>query len=244
MADIKPVADMNIHERLYEIGKMVEVLKKNATGHNYSYTDESSILAGIAAGTDKYRVKLELSMVPGTFHADHIQPASGRPVYLAQCEMEYTWVNIDRPEDRLVIRWPVSGSQAEPSQALGSGLTYSNRYFLLKFFQVATVRDDPDFWMQAKQETAAAADAGTVQPMIGEIDRVIHDCMDSMEREQQTKFKKELTAVVKATVRDRNGKPSANYLTISAPDVAQKVLSDVTELVRKYKEEGTANNAE
>ena len=36
------------------------------------------------------------------------------------------------------------GQQADGSQALGSGLTYANRYFLLKYFNVATSEDDPD----------------------------------------------------------------------------------------------------
>ena len=58
--------------------------------------------------------------------------------------MKYVWVNAENPEERIEIPWQTMGQQDDISKAFGSGLTYSERYFLLKFFGVPTDDDDTD----------------------------------------------------------------------------------------------------
>ena len=58
--------------------------------------------------------------------------------------MLYVWVNAEKPDDRIEVPWQLFGQQDDPSKAFGSALTYSERYFLLKFFSIATDDDDPD----------------------------------------------------------------------------------------------------
>src|SRR5690625_5193343 len=59
-------------------------------------------------------------------------------------DMQYVWQNAESPEEKIVIDWKVYGQQDDISKAFGSGLTYSERYFLLKFFNAPTDDDDPD----------------------------------------------------------------------------------------------------
>ena len=54
------------------------------------------------------------------------------------------WVNAETPDDRIECDWFMVGRQKDPSQGFGSGLTYSERYFMLKFFNIPTDDDDPD----------------------------------------------------------------------------------------------------
>ena len=45
------------------------------------------------------------------------------------------------------------GQQSDASQEFGSGLTYSSRYFLFKYFSIATSDADPDTLLK-KQRAA------------------------------------------------------------------------------------------
>ena len=57
-------------------------------------------------------------------------------------KLKFTWIDADSGET-LVCHWASSG-QNNWDKGLGSALTYGERYFLLKFFHVATDKDDVD----------------------------------------------------------------------------------------------------
>ncbi len=76
---------------------------------------------------------------------------------LVQSDLLFEWVNDECPDEKIVVPWAMVGQQADASQSFGSGLTYVYRYFLLKYFGVSTVEDDPDNW-RSKQR-----DAGKLQ---------------------------------------------------------------------------------
>lgn len=59
-------------------------------------------------------------------------------------DMSYTWINAEEPSETLIVPWKLYGAQDDISKAFGSGLTYSERYFILKFFQAPTDDADPD----------------------------------------------------------------------------------------------------
>lgn len=59
-------------------------------------------------------------------------------------------MNDDNPEERIEVPWFIAGSQADPAQAVGSGLTYGLRQFLMQSFQIATLDgEDPDDWRKS-----------------------------------------------------------------------------------------------
>ena len=57
-------------------------------------------------------------------------------------DMIMTWVDVESGET-LPIQWGAVG-QNDWDKGFGSALTYSSRYFLLKFFNIATDKDDID----------------------------------------------------------------------------------------------------
>jgi len=73
--------------------------------------------------------------------------AKGKAVVdiVVTADMTYTWIDVETGE-RLEVPWIMAGQQDDASQALGSGITYCGRYFLLKFLQIPTGKDDPDKW--------------------------------------------------------------------------------------------------
>ena len=136
-----------LDEKLMELKKLVSIMKKDSEGHGYNYVSEESILLALNDKMIELGVKLTPQFVPGTLYSEVVnyQNAKGQPKtdVLVRSELQFTWKNIKTGETE-VVDWGLLGQQADGSQALGSGLTYANRYFLLKYFNVTTSNDDPD----------------------------------------------------------------------------------------------------
>lgn len=138
---------MKLDNKLMELKKLVSIMQKDSEGHGYTYVSEEKILLAI---NDKM-IELGLKLIPkfkdGTLYSEVVnyQNAKGQPKtdILVRSEIQFVWKDIETGETE-VIDWALLGQQSDGSQALGSGLTYANRYFLLKYFNVATSNDDPD----------------------------------------------------------------------------------------------------
>ena len=137
----------NLDEKLMELKKEVSILQKEKEGHGYKYVTEDQILLKINDKMIELGIKLTPRFKAGTLHSEVVnyQNAKGQQKtdILVTSEMQYVWKDIETGETD-VVDWSMVGQQSDGSQALGSGLTYANRYFLLKYFNVATSEDDPD----------------------------------------------------------------------------------------------------
>ena len=230
-------ANLNLVQKLAKIREMVEVLRKNKSGFNYKYVTEDEILARVAAGMKKYGVSLQPSIVPGTLSVTPVSytktknTKSGDQLKeeinetLVHVELTFTWVNCDDVNDTLVVPWALVGQQGDASQAFGSGLTYANRYFMLKFFQIATPDDDPDNWRSKKEEAEQEVEMAIVRPIITKIDDHVKAYLNANENEAGAR--KALIEVVKKYVKDGN-KPTADYMNyLIDPTVAGELLEEL-----------------
>ena len=134
-------------QKLFEIKNEISIMQKNSEGHGYTFVDEESILLKVNDKMKQLGLRLIPNFVPNTMHTEIVkyENAKGQPKtdILVSSEMTFTWEDLETNEKE-VNNWFMVGQQADGSQAMGSGLTYSNRYFLLKYFNVATSKDDPD----------------------------------------------------------------------------------------------------
>ena len=73
--------------------------------------------------------------------------------FVVEMKLTYVWINADKPEEQLEIPFYAIGQQDDVSKAHGTGLTYAERYFLMKFFNIPTDEDDAD--AKEKQEKYA-----------------------------------------------------------------------------------------
>lgn len=137
---------MNLHQKLVEIRKSIDVFKKDSTGYGYRYVSGTQILSKIKDKMDE----LQVLLVPHVMNQSHTtfnykdKKGNGKTDFIVTADMKYIWVNAENPDEQIEIRWQTMGQQDDISKAFGSGLTYSERYFLLKFFGVPTDDDDPD----------------------------------------------------------------------------------------------------
>ena len=147
---------MSLDNKILELKKEICVMQKDAKGHGYDYVSEESILLAINEKMIEMGLRLTPRFVSGTLFSEvlNYKNAKGQDKtdVLVRSEMVYEWKDIETGEVELVP-WGLIGQQSDASQAMGSGLTYSNRYFLLKYFNVATSNDDPDK-IRSEQEAA------------------------------------------------------------------------------------------
>lgn len=142
---------MNLHQKLVEIRKEIDVFSKDTKGFNYSYVSGSQVLGKIQEKMNE----LGVILYPEMKELDHstfdyqqynkkTQQMEDKTDFVISGDMQYVWQNAENPEEKVVIDWNIYGQQDDISKAYGSALTYSERYFLLKFFNAPTDDDDPD----------------------------------------------------------------------------------------------------
>ena len=229
---------LNIYQKLAKIRKSVEVLKRDTKAYGYSYTKEETILAKITVFMDKYGLSLIPGIVPGTtsvtpYVYKKTKTTSKGDIYeenvnevLVNADTTYTWVNNDNPEERIVVPWAMVGQQGDASQSFGSGLTYSSRYFLLKYFNISTSNDDPDKFRSAQKEAEAEEDRVITEQIIENIDKTVRGYINK-HPDEGVNVKQLVSKYVK------NG----DYKVIKEPALAAKLLSELQEKLGVEKED-------
>lgn len=222
--------NLNIYQKLVKIRKQVEVIQRNKKGYGYTYVSEDEILAKISGFMDKYA----LSLIPSVVHNSSIvSPYSTKKtkstnkgeIYeenvnevLVSADMVFTWVNNENPEERVDVPWILVGHQSDGSQSFGSGLSYAMRYFLLKFFNIATPDDDPDKWRSKQRAAGAAEDKMIAEEIISSFDTLVKDYLAS-NPDKAEEVKKFVAKYVKG----------GNYFAITESVLASKLIADFKE---------------
>lgn len=228
---------MNLYEKLARVRQRVEIMQKDASGYNYSFVSGESLLAKITGLMKELNISLIPRIVPGTMQVSHVATPKKKFMkevglyddatyeYLVQAEMEYTWVNNENPEEKVIVPWVFVGSQSDPSQAFGSGLTYAARYFLLRFFSVATDELDPDNWRSKQRAAEVEEEKLIADKIIEEVDKTIHTYLDANPKGGP--------AVKKIVEKFRK---DGDYFKIKESVVASKLLDELRkELVKEDK---------
>ena len=234
MAEQTDIKEMNIYQKLAKIRKPVEVLEKNKRAYNYSYVTDDEILAKITGLMAKLGVSLIPNILPGTTEVTpytYIKSKSTKDgkileqhvnEIIVKADMEWHWVNNENPDDRIVVPWILVGQQEDASQAVGSGLTYNSRYFLLKYFNISTPEDDPDSW-RSKQKEAEEAESRQIADSI--TDQVL--TLINVHLENNADDRDKMVAIVKKYAKDAKGKSSPNPKVIHDQTVAASLLAEI-----------------
>ena len=144
---------MNLYEKLIEIRKTCPYLKKDNKGYQFQYVSSSQTLGSLREAMDQHKVLL-VPCVTQFEVRDH-QTKKGDHQYLTILTMDFTWVDADNPEDRITMPWVGQGLD-DGEKGVGKALTYAEKYFMLKFFNIATDKDDPDSFQQKNNGGALA----------------------------------------------------------------------------------------
>lgn len=129
----KKANNLNIYQKIVEVRRSIQHLTKDAQSHHHRYISGDALLSAIRPKMDELGIVLLTRVIEHT-----------RENMIVDMTIEYDFINSDHPEDRFVVPWYASGRQNDPSQSIGSAMTYSERYVLKKTFLVPTDEDDPD----------------------------------------------------------------------------------------------------
>ncbi|KKQ08165.1 MAG: ERF superfamily [Candidatus Pacebacteria bacterium GW2011_GWF1_36_5] len=138
---------MNIYQKLIEVRKVAPYLKKENKSFQYSYVSSSQVLIALKEKMDDLGLLL-IPSVESARYADilHGKNSKGNETVeiLTELDMTFTWVNADNPEEKISVKWYGQGIDTTGEKGVGKALTYAEKYFMLKFFNIPTDKDDPD----------------------------------------------------------------------------------------------------
>lgn len=132
---------MNIYEKLVEVRKSVPYLKKDNKGFQFQYVSSSQTLGSLKQKMDEMGLLLIPSLISKEV-SDH-NTKKGEHEYFTELVMKFRWINAEKPEEVIECDWYGQGLDSG-EKGVGKAMTYAEKYFLLKFFNIATDKDDPD----------------------------------------------------------------------------------------------------
>lgn len=136
-----------VYRKILELQRVVRALMPNAAGggdkNSYRYVSGSKLLGYLRPKMDKLGIILKQEIVEESHERIDYTTAYGRRSEMfTALKMRFTWVDVDtgeRDENEFI-----AFGQNGWDKGLGSALTYGERYFLLKYFHIATDEDDVD----------------------------------------------------------------------------------------------------
>lgn len=138
---------MSLLQKLVEIQKSVRALGKNSSAgvgvSVYQYVSGSKVLDFIRPKMDELGILLvqQIDSIENE-RIDYNTKTGVKSELLSKVDMTFTWIDAESG-DKLSVPFGANGMN-NWDKGLGSALTYAERYFLLKFFHIATDEDDVD----------------------------------------------------------------------------------------------------
>lgn len=174
--------ELNLYQKIADVKANIDGFTKDTKGYNFTYVSGSQILHRIRTKMIEHNLLLVPSTSNEKWTTHTYKNKKGNEVidFVVEMDLIYKWINADKPEEKLEINYHAYGQQSDISQAHGTALTYAERYFLMKFFNIPTDEDDAD--AKEKQDKYSKVD-----PKIKELlEDEINDFINEVERNNKT----------------------------------------------------------
>lgn len=148
---------MKIYQKLLSIQQKINGLGKDKSTYNYKYVTGDKLLGEIKPMMNNLGLllKQEVLSIENT-RQDYSTAKGNKSEILSKVMMKFTWIDTETGEkDENLFG---ANGQNDWEKGLGSALTYAERYFLLKYFHIATDEDDIDNPDRKKEETEQPKD--------------------------------------------------------------------------------------
>lgn len=139
---------MKLYEKLLTIQKKINGLGKDKSANNYKYVTGDKVLGEIKPLMNELGILLKQEVLSIENVRQDYKTGVGTQYEKAKSEinskvmMRFTWVDCETG-DKDENLFGANG-QNDWDKGVGSALTYGERYFLLKYFHIATDEDDID----------------------------------------------------------------------------------------------------
>lgn len=134
---------MNIYQKLLTIQKYICGLGKDKKGNNYEYVTGNKVLSELKPLMNELGLLLKQEVISiENVRQDYATRNGSKSEINSKVMMKFTWVDCETGEkDENLFG---ANGQNDWDKGVGSALTYGERYFLLKYFHIATDEDDID----------------------------------------------------------------------------------------------------
>lgn len=187
---------MKIYQKLLSIQQKINGLGKDKSTYNYKYVTGDKLLGEIKPMMNNLGLllKQEVLSIENT-RQDYSTAKGNKSEILSKVMMKFTWIDTETGEkDENLFG---ANGQNDWEKGLGSALTYAERYFLLKYFHIATDEDDID---NDQRKTSAPV------PLKAELTELDWINVKSLFEHKKEKIDAEKFDSVKKTVEAKNPK--------------------------------------
>lgn len=151
---------LNIYQKLLEVRKSVSYLKKEESSLQYKYTGSAQVLASVRDKINEMGLILvprilDKSLLTETVEFIEKEKPKKTTTYFTELTLSMTWVNADNPSETVECPWYSQGVDIAGEKGVGKALTYGEKYFILKFFNIPTDKDDPDAFQKKFEQKAS-----------------------------------------------------------------------------------------
>ena len=148
---------MSIYKKLHKIQSAILGLGKDKKGNNYEYVTGNKVLSEIKPLMNDLGLLLKQEVISiDNVRQDYATRNGNKSEINSKVMMRFTWIDIETGEkDENLFG---ANGQNDWDKGVGSALTYGERYFLLKFFHIATDEDDIDNPDRKKEEVEQPKD--------------------------------------------------------------------------------------
>jgi len=177
--------ELNLYQKIADVKANIDGFTKDTKGYNFSYVSGSQILHRIRTKMIEHNLLLVPSTSNEKWSTHTYKNKKGNEVidFVVEMDLIYKWINADKPEEQLEINYHAYGQQSDISQAHGTALTYAERYFLMKFFNIPTDEDDAD--AKEKQDKYSKVDPKNIETLKNEI-TMFSELMKSLNKDVST----------------------------------------------------------
>jgi hypothetical protein len=151
--------ELNLYQKLHKIQSQILGLGKDKSSNSYKYVTGSKVLEHIKPLMNEYGLILKQEVLTIDNERQDYLVAVNTPNQKTKSEiltkvmMKFTWIDVNSGEkDENLFG---ANGQNDWEKGLGSALTYAERYFLLKYFHIATDEDDIDNPERKEEELRA-----------------------------------------------------------------------------------------
>ena len=135
---------LNIYQKLHKIQAQIMGLGKDKQAQTYRYVTGDKVLENIKPLMNELGLllKQEVLSIENTRQDYATRSNPNKSEINSKVMMRFTWVDVETG-DKDENLFGANG-QNDWDKGVGSALTYAERYFLLKYFHIATDEDDID----------------------------------------------------------------------------------------------------
>ena len=135
---------LNLYQKLHRVQSQVIGLGKDTQGNNFKYVSGTKVIDAIKPIMNEMGLllKAEVLSIDNQRNDYATKSNPNKSEILSKVMMKFTWIDVETGEKDECL-WGANG-QNDWDKGVGSAMTYAERYFLLKYFHIATDEDDID----------------------------------------------------------------------------------------------------